>query len=643
MLLFTVHGSPFTLFLPRFPAMIRKICLAALALGATVAPALAQQTRPTARPTAVPKVVWPDEGPLKWAPRPTEAAITANDLRTRLYQIADDSMQGRRIGEPGNYKTTAYIASEFKRLGLKPAGDGGTYFQNLPYGTSAFDSTAVRLAIGSTSLVIRRDWMPTVPSAASGASANASLQAVPTVFAGPAGDTTVQLDPALYRGKVAVFIAPAGGGGRGGAGGRGAGRGAGGAAPVCSPERGWPNQVGAYDALLAAAAAARNPAVGGRGGGRGGAGRDQRGEHAGIAGVLMVATLLPGNAFNVARGMRPAGEGLPSATITPDVAQQLFGKPVDQLKVGDLGQPVSGNWNYEFKMSPTPARNVIAILPGSDPARATEYVLVGAHNDHNGVNNFAVDHDSLRAWNTVMRPDGANASANCRPNEVQQHLIDSLISRARSIRPPRRDSTMNGADDDGSGTVVLLEIAEQFAKEHPARSIVFISHQGEEAGMLGSGWFTDHPTVPLDSVVAAHNMDMVGRGRVTDVAMGGPSSIQTLGSRRLSYEFGNIIDSVNAIAKDPMAIDKTWDVPANPLNRFCRSDQVNYVKKNVPVTYFSTGYSRDYHQATDEPQYIDYDHAARLGHFVHDVMTAVANRKDRPAISGADPTMPVCR
>src|SRR5262249_36775335 len=123
---------------------------------------------------------------------------------------------------------------------------------------------------------------------------------------------------------------------------------------------------------------------------------------------------------------------------------------------------------------------------------------------------------------------------------------------------------------------------------------------------------------------------------------GGPASIQTLGSRRLSKEFGDIIDSVNANLPDPMAIDRSWDVPANPLNRFCRSDQVNYVRKNVPVTYFSTCYSADYHQVTDEPQYIDYDHAARNAKFVHAIMAAVANRKDRPVISGPDPSYPRC-
>ena len=175
------------------------------------------------------------------------------------------------------------------------------------------------------------------------------------------------------------------------------------------------------------------------------------------------------------------------------------------------------------------------------------------------------------------------------------------------------------------------------------RSIIFLSHEGEEAGLLGSRWFVDHPTIPLDSIAAALNMDMVGKGRVTDVKFGGPSSVQTLGSRRLSRQFGDIIDSVNAISAEPMAIDHSWDVPANPLNRFCRSDQVNYVHHNVPVTYFSLGYAIDYHQPTDEPQYIDYDHAARLGRFVHDIMMAVANRKERPVISGNDPAYPVCR
>jgi hypothetical protein len=337
----------------------------------------------------------------------------------------------------------------------------------------------------------------------------------------------------------------------------------------------------------------------------------------------------------------PITVGIGVATISVAVALQLFGSSVETLTLGATGAPVSGSWTYAWKPSPAPARNVVAILPGSDPTLASEYVLVGAHNDHIGRSPVAVDHDSLRAVNTVTRPQGANDGA-CMPTVAQQRKIDSLIAAARRVRPARRDSIFNGADDDGSGTVVLLEIAEQFAAEKPKRSILFVSHQGEEGGLLGSAWFVDHPTVPLTQIVAAHNMDMLGKGRVDQVKFGGPASVQTLGARRLSREFGDIIDSVNATRGEVMAIDKSWDVTANPLNRFCRSDQVNYVRKDVPVTYFSLGYAQDYHQLTDEPQYIEYEHAARLGRFIHDVMMAIATRADRPKIAGADPSYPQC-
>jgi Peptidase family M28 len=558
---------------------------------------------PAAPTTSREDRVWPEEGPLKWAVRATEPAITANDLRTRLYQLADDSMMGRRIGELGNFKGTTYVASEFARLGLKAGGDNGTYFQILDYGPVVFDSTKSRLIVAGSTLQPKADWIPSAPSFNNGIVGLANWQNVPTVFAGRWGDTLTVLDGNAIRGKVAVFTAPpAGPGGRGGRGG------------------------GAFTAV-----------------------HDPRAQSAGAAGVLVAALdSMPRNVVNVAfnsrNTMRPAvnANGIGAAAISSAAAAQIFGRSLDQVGIGTTGQPVSGRWSYDWKLAQHPARNVIAILPGSDPARATQYMLVGAHNDHVGTNATGVDHDSLRAFNRVMRPQGANDPVR-QPNADEQQRINELIANARRIRAPRRDSIMNGADDDGSGTVVLLEIAEKFATEKPARSIIFISHQGEEAGLLGSRWFVDHPTVTLDSIVAAHNMDMVGKGRVTDVKYGGPNSVQTLGARRLSRQFGEIIDSVNALSPEPMAIDRSWDVPANPLNRFCRSDQVNYVNSNIPVTYFSLGYSIDYHQATDEPQYVDYDHSARLGRWIHEIMTAIANRRDRPAIAGQDPAYPSCR
>ena len=621
------------------PARLAVTTVALLA-GAFVA--LPAQNRPNATKVARPeRPVWPDEGPRTWAPRPTVSAITANDLRTRLYQFADDSMQGRRIGEKGNFKGTEYMAREFKRVGLKPAGDSGTYFQTLPFGPTQFDSSASSLLIGTATLSPKRDWIPTAPTAQNAFGGKASLTSVPAVFAGTWGDTAVILDPQTFQGKVAVFMAAPGAGASGGVRGPAS-------FVSCAdvPDKFGVNAILAADKIAAStparAAALAAAATAGA--------RDPRARRAGAVAVLVIGLddMTPTSlnaAFEGRSGMRPTtvlnADAPAGATISRSTAVQLFGKPIDQVTVGTVGQPITASWNHSWRPAAYAARNVIAVLPGSDPTLKEEYVLVGAHNDHVGINTTVIDHDSLRATNFVTRRQGNN-DPSCIPTADQQGRITALIAKARAARPPRKDSIMNGADDDGSGSMVLLELAEKFAREKPARSIIFVSHQGEEGGLLGSRWFVDNPTIPLEKVVAAHNMDMVGKGRVDQVKFGGPNSVQMLGARRLSRDFGDIIDSVNANSPEPMAIDKSWDIPANPLNRFCRSDQVNYVRKNIPVVYMSLGYGPDYHMQSDEPQYIDYVHAARLGRFVHDVMTAVANRKEKPAIGGADPTYPSC-
>ena len=615
----------------------------ALLLASVWAATAGAQNRPTTQTATVrtERTVWSDEGPRKWAPRPTTTAITANDLRTRLYQFADDSMMGRRIGEQGNYKGTAYIAREFKRLGLKPAGDSGGFFQTLPFGPIGFDSATARLSAGGRTLQPKKDWIPTAPSLANGFGGAAEINGIPAVYAGQWGDSTAMIDATAYRGKVIVFSAAP-------------------AARAVAPSTGAPvsfvscadvpDKFGANAAIAEEARQRANPTAAPARRAVPTVLRDPRATGVGAVAVLVIglddmSQAAVNGAFAQPMGMRPSTVLNPNApaaaTISRDAAEAIFGKKPSDLRVGDVGAPVTASFSHAWRMSPHPARNVIAMLPGSDPKLAGEYVLVGAHNDHVGVNSVVVDHDSVRAYNMVVRRQGSNDPV-CTPTAEQQRKIDSLIKVARATRAPRRDSIMNGADDDGSGTVVLLELAEQFAREKPGRSILFISHQGEEGGLLGSRWFTDHPTIPLDKVVAAHNMDMVGKGRNWQVKYGGPNSVQMLGARRLSREFGDMIDSVNANIAEPMVIDKSWDVPANPLNRFCRSDQVNYVRKDIPTVYMSLGYAVDYHQQTDEPQYIDYDHSARLGRFVHQVMTAIANRPNKPAIAGPDPTMPTC-
>jgi Zn-dependent M28 family amino/carboxypeptidase len=246
-----------------------------------------------------------------------------------------------------------------------------------------------------------------------------------------------------------------------------------------------------------------------------------------------------------------------------------------------------------------------------------------------------VDHDSLRAFNSVMKPLGANSPAGA-PTAAQAALIRARLDSLRALRPPRRDSIYNGADDDGSGTVTMLEVAEALAgaAERPRRSILFVSHAAEEKGLYGSFWFTDHPTVPRDSIVAQLNMDMVGRGTARDIQGGGPDYLQIIGSRRLSTQLGDLIDATNAALPSPFVIDYSFDAPRHPLNRYCRSDHYSYARYGIPISYFSRGYHIDYHELTDEPQYIDYQGMSNVARLIADVARNIANRPERLVVDG---------
>lgn len=280
------------------------------------------------------------------------------------------------------------------------------------------------------------------------------------------------------------------------------------------------------------------------------------------------------------------------------------------------------------KIEPGTARNVIAILRGSDPVLRNTFVAVGAHNDAIGIV-APRDADSARKVNLVL-----NRKKNELGRSVTAAERDSIVKHVISTwgaRTPRIDSIVNGADDDGSGTVGILEIAEAFAKSgsRPRRSILFVSHTGEERGLLGSRWFTDHPTVERDSIVAQINIDMIGRGGADDITGGGPNYLQLIGARRLSTELGDLIDKVNSARSQPFKFDFTWDANGHPERIYCRSDHANYARFGIPVAFFWTGLHADYHQVTDEVQFIDFEHMTRITQFVHDVVRTVAELDHR--------------
>ena len=533
--------------------------------------------------------------------QPTVAAITPADLMSRLYVFSDDSMLGREATTLGNVKATDYVAREMERIGLRPAGENGTWFQTVPIFVATIDTTRA-LTVDSATLAYGRDFLPlhwvnggrNLPIG----TGTHSFDGAQTIYGGQLGSGNL-VAPSAAAGKVIVFTVPI--------------------SPTTN-RREW-----------------RFPSLG------------PLTQYAGAAGIAVAALdVVPRAIQNRLRGRQMhfrAEDPLPtpaplSLLVTPEAAQHLLGtRSLDGLTVGQEGRVVSGNVDFVDTPARYPSRNVIGILPGSDPARRGEYVAVGAHNDHIGLTSRPLDHDSVLAFNQVLRRQGAQDTVRVPTPEEAARIAALRDSLTRVHGGARPDSVNNGADDDGSGTVSLLEIAEAFAKsgQAPRRSLLFVSHTGEEKGLWGSQWFTDHPTVPRDSIVAQLNMDMVGRGKPTDAMGRGPNNVQLIGMRRLSTQLGDLIDSVNAARAIHMDIDTTFDANGHPLNRYCRSDHYMYARYGIPITYFSLGYHTDYHQVTDEPQYIDYGHMARVAGFVHDVAEAVANRDERLVVDKPKP------
>jgi Zn-dependent M28 family amino/carboxypeptidase len=209
----------------------------------------------------------------------------------------------------------------------------------------------------------------------------------------------------------------------------------------------------------------------------------------------------------------------------------------------------------------------------------------------------------------------------------------------RKLRPARLDSIVNGADDDGSGSMGLLEIAEAEARRatRPKRSLLFVWHTGEESGLQGSRWFTDNPTVPRDSIVAQINVDMIARGGPRDETTRDPAYVQVIGSRRLSTELGDLAEMVNREGKHGFTFDYSYDADGHPDNFYCRSDHYMYARYGIPIAFFSTGGHRDYHQVTDEIEYLDFDKYARVTRLVGAVAERVADLEQRPVVDKPRP------
>lgn len=528
----------------------------------------------------------------------TSAAITAADLRHRLFIYADDSMMGRKAGTEGNMKATTYIANELRRMGMQPGGENGTYFQNVPL-------LHLQASWTKSITVDGRNFMPTKDYIGRTAKTFNNVQAI---YGGVFGEASM-ITPEAAAGKVVVLSVP-------------------------KDAMGKPKWSGT-----------RQPS----------SSRYSRAHAVAIVGMdgMAPSDWIPlmeegGDVLNDPADPADLSQlsmGLGFLYVTNAMAEAMMGGSLATMAPGTPGRMIGGGMGYDTTR--VIARNVIGIIPGSDEKLKGQYVAMGAHNDHVGMTAAKADHDSVKAFNMVALPQGADSV----PREMTPARIAQFRKTFDSLKLVQKthvDSVFNGADDDGSGTVSVLEIAEAFQKAatRPKRSMIFVWHTGEELGLFGSQYFTDHPTVPRDSIVAQLNMDMVGRGGADNVVgidkdrkelRGGPDYVQLVGSRRLSTELGDLIEDVNTKQGKPLKFDYAIDANGHPSNIYCRSDHYSYARYGIPITFFTTGGHSDYHQLTDEPQYIEYDHMARVAMLVHDAALRVANLDHRIVVDKPKP------
>ena len=510
---------------------------------------------------------------------PENSSITKAEMKADLFFLASDEMRGRLVGTPENRLAAEFIKSRFERAGLAPAGPNGSYFQpfNLSTATLGEDNELTVRTNGGPTLQLHpgQDYYP-MRYSASGHSTGE------VVFAGFGISSSERgyddLDDSI-AGRVAM---------------------------VLLHEPGERDPDSPFDGLVTSEAS-----------------RDLRkalyAQERGAIGILFVSDVHnhpgPTNFEAQAAGYWPNDLPrverytltswmdrieIPAARISPALASRLVagsGRSFEELAhaaetaSGMTPVPLPGrevSLQVAVDRHITPERNVVALVEGSDPVLKDEWVLITAHYDHEGVDGTTI---------------------------------------------------YNGADDDGSGTVALLDIADAYAQaaangQRPKRSILFAAWNAEERGLLGAWAYTEAPLAPLDNTVAVLNMDMIGRNE--EVREGGGRrfrglELQTAEENNTSINIMGYTHSPNLAkaierANDAYGLRLKMDYDNNPSNLLRRSDQWPFLQNGVPAIFFHTGLHPEYHTGLDRPEKINYDKMEKIARLVHQVSWDVAER-----------------
>ncbi|MFM1932853.1 MAG: hypothetical protein RL226_2156 [Bacteroidota bacterium] len=295
----------------------------------------------------------------------------------------------------------------------------------------------------------------------------------------------------------------------------------------------------------------------------------------------------PGMKLDMAREERQ--EVLPTYFVRPEVFDAMVGGAKKRQafikKISKSRNPISKplksrvDININREVNTFTSENILCYIEGSDPLLKHELVVITAHYDHVGVINGEIH---------------------------------------------------NGADDDGSGTVAAMEIAEAFmaAKKDgfgPRRSVLVMLVSGEEKGLLGSEWYTEFPVFPLESTVVDLNIDMIGR---KDAEHADSNYVYLIGSDKLSTTLHQLSEKVNESFVG-LTLDYTYNDPKDPNRYYYRSDHYNFAKNNIPCIFYFSGVHEDYHKPTDDTDKIMYEKTATIAQLVFLTGWEVANREKR--------------
>jgi hypothetical protein len=520
--------------------------------------------------------------------------FSPGEMRAWLTYIASDELQGRQVFTEGLGLAAAYIADHLRKWEVSPAGDQGTYYQTVKVlGMRTRSKSSVTVTVnGESRTFADGEGVTFVRNQGGKQTVSGPLEFVGygLRFAPLKHDDYAGRD---VKGKVALFVG-----------------------------RRAPGMTAAHDRLVNArarsaietmqAVAAIGPVAGGQNAGaRGAAPPAAQGGGANAANNQRVDFQ---TAQRVDMPVAPqitagdefyefvlAGTGHRYADLKDLASRQ---EPLPPIDLKDAKITITVDAEYDLVQTRL-TRNVVGLVRGTDARLRDTYVLLGAHYDHVGYQQFA-----------GSTATGPNAIASC----------------AGQTRPEPRtgDIINNGADDDGSGTVSLMAIAKAFATgSKPKRSVLFVWHAGEEGGLVGSRYMADHPVVPIERMAAQLNIDMVGRNRCDDP--GQANTVYLVGSDRISTELHNANEEANASLRKPLTLDYELNDAADLESIYTRSDHYSYAAKGVPVIFFTTGLHRDYHFVTDEVDKIEFGKMARIAELVYATTTRVASLDRLPA------------